>query len=222
MISIPKDVRKQDLYDHIDQLSSIKKTEVTKKYEELLKPVVDKARALLVPKAKAYDENAQRFFAGQDALKDDEHVFDHMLSKLSEYSKVTQFTYNRKNSKAEIAINQHVESSFGVPKTNEKAIDTHCPEPIKLLYGEYNLICANFAKEIKAINKLHGELTRIVRVAPRGSNAWKDLLQIGFDLKPLETKLRLGGSSGNLPAALQIQSDVNLFNDIKLSKEDVQ
>lgn len=222
MISIPKDVRKQDLYDHIDQLSSIKKTEVTKKYEELLKPLVEKARALLVPKAKAYDENAQRFFAGQDALKDDEHVFDHMLSKLAEYSKVTQFTYNRKNSKAEIAINQHVERTFGIPKTHEKAIDTHCPEPIKLLYGEWNLICADFTKEIKAINKLHGELTRIVRVAPRGSNAWKDLLQIGFDLKPLETKLRLRGSSGNLPAALQIQSDVNLFNDIKLSKEDVQ
>jgi hypothetical protein len=222
MISIPRDIKKQDLYDHIDQLSSIKKTEVTKKYEELLKPLVEKARALLVPKAKAYDENAQRFFAGQDKLKDEEFVFDHMLSKLREYSNVSQFAYKRKNSKAEVAITQHVERTYGMPKTMMKTIEKHYPQSIKDLYQEYNDICKGFDGDIKAINKLHGELTRIVRVAPRGSNAWKDLVQIGFDLKPLETKLRLGGSSGNLPAALQIQSDVNLFNDIKLSKEDVQ
>jgi hypothetical protein len=226
MSAIPKDAKKQDLYDYVNELCTKKRNAISKDTQKRLDELdLDDF---------IYQEYSEYVISFEALVKG-------FVKSIEQYpEKIVDMFKNRLYNMIffEKFIHQ-MNDSFSFPKSQKehlrhlfreaehygkrgfldlKTLKETDSETLTQAKRSYNEVANENNIKIKEVVNLKTELTRIIREASRGNTAWKKLEEAGLNMSDLRMKLVNEGKS-QVPALIT-SVDINILNDVSIFDEE--
>lgn len=197
-IKVPKNIKKVELYDHLDSIR-IKTLDKSKaKYQNQLEPVKEDLISFLSHQI-VLAENARL------AIQATNFKLIYAMSTNYRHNDLSKIAFELKSSTGHDirkSINYNLIALRKFNETHPKFVGT----AIVPILEKWNDIVTKYEKEKSDGLTLYNELTRVVKAQKKASKAFQVLVEMGLDMSKFEPEIP------NLPALVKTSVDINIFN----------
>jgi hypothetical protein len=219
-MKIPRDVRKQDLYDYISALHSKKKDTIIEETQKQLDEhaLDEKVYSEVKTEVELLDSEFKKFIRDMEDFS--ENTIELFKSRFGNGYSFSQVLYHGNGFSFVDKLKKHLDYKYRHPFKHDKGKLQYMDskdgdsELVTKVKAQFNEISSEHNNKISEVMKVRTQLNDLVKGESRGSSAWKKLEETGLNMTDLRMKLTSQEKS-SVPSII-INANVELFNAVSI------